>query len=61
MEHVLAAMQELVVANHILANEGVCDAFGHASIRHPDNPELYIMARSRDISARRISMKRGLG
>jgi HCOMODA/2-hydroxy-3-carboxy-muconic semialdehyde decarboxylase len=40
-------MQELVVANRILASEGICDAFGHASIRHPDNPDRYIMARSR--------------
>ena len=47
MESLLQAMQELVVANRILANEGVCDAFGHASIRHPDNPDRYVMARSR--------------
>ena len=47
MEALLAAMQELVVANRILATEGVCDAFGHASVRHPDKPDRYVMARSR--------------
>ena len=47
MEKLLRAMQELVVANRILATEGICDAFGHASIRHPDNPDRYVMARSR--------------
>ena len=47
MEALLRAMQELVVANRILATEGVCDAFGHASVRHPDNSDRYIMARSR--------------
>ena len=47
MESLLRAMQELVVANRILATEGVCDAFGHASIRHPENPDRYVMARSR--------------
>lgn len=47
MEALLGAMQELVIANRILATEGVCDAFGHASIRHPENPDRYVMARSR--------------
>ena len=26
---------ELVIANRILANEGVVDAYGHVSMRHP--------------------------
>ena len=39
-----AVLKELVVANRILANEGVVDAFGHVSVRHPENPERYIMA-----------------
>ena len=47
MEKLLRVMQELVVANRILATEGICDAFGHASVRHPDNPDRYVMARSR--------------
>lgn len=47
MDALHEAMRQLVVANRILAAEGVCDAFGHASIRHPENPDLYIMAQSR--------------
>ena len=38
---------DLAVANRILAREGIVDAFGHASIRHPDNPERYVLSRSR--------------
>ena len=41
------SLQELVTANRILAREGVVDAFGHVSVRHPDDPERYIMACSR--------------
>jgi HCOMODA/2-hydroxy-3-carboxy-muconic semialdehyde decarboxylase len=44
LSHVL---EELVTANRILAREGVVDAFGHASIRHPQFPERYIMSRAR--------------
>ncbi len=40
-------LQELVIANRILAREGVVDAFGHISVRHPDNPERYFLSRSR--------------
>ena len=40
-------LQDLVIANRILANEGVVDAFGHCSIRHPDNPDRYLLSRSR--------------
>ena len=38
---------ELVLANRILANEGVLDAFGHVSVRHPKDPGRYLLARSR--------------
>jgi ribulose-5-phosphate 4-epimerase/fuculose-1-phosphate aldolase len=41
------AIRELVVANRILANEGVVDAFGHISVRHPDNTGRYLLACSR--------------
>jgi ribulose-5-phosphate 4-epimerase/fuculose-1-phosphate aldolase len=40
-------LEELVTANHILAREGVVDSFGHISIRHPENPEHYILSCSR--------------
>ena len=46
-QSVQAAIRDLVVANRILANEGVVDAFGHISIRHPENPGQYFLARSR--------------
>ena len=37
---------DLVVANRILANEEVVDAYGHVSLRHPNNPHRFFMARS---------------
>jgi len=41
------ALEELVTANRILAREGVVDSFGHASIRHPERPDHYILSRAR--------------
>ena len=41
------AMRDLVVGNRIVAHQGVVDAYGHLSIRHPEDPERYIMACSR--------------
>lgn len=41
------ARRELALANRIVANEGVLDAFGHVSMRHPDNPNRYFLSRSR--------------
>ena len=40
-------IEELVTANRILAREGVVDSFGHISVRHPDNPQRYLLSRSR--------------
>ena len=37
----------LVAANRILYREGIVDGLGHVSIRHPDNPDRFVMARSR--------------
>ena len=39
------ARQELAIANRVLANEGVLDAFGHISMRHPHNPDRYLISR----------------
>ena len=39
-------VEVLVTANHILANEGVLDALGHVSVRHPETPQRYLMSRS---------------
>ncbi|MEP7029548.1 MAG: class II aldolase/adducin family protein [Pseudolabrys sp.] len=38
---------ELALANRIVANEGIIDAFGHVSMRHPGNPNRYLLSRSR--------------
>jgi ribulose-5-phosphate 4-epimerase/fuculose-1-phosphate aldolase len=42
-----AHVGELVAANRILAHENVLDAFGHVSIRDPENPQQYLLSRSR--------------
>src|SRR5580658_4404628 len=39
-------IQDLVIANRILAKEEVVDAYGHISIRHPDHPSRFLIARS---------------
>ena len=41
-----AAIEDLVAASRILADQGVVDAYGHVSIRHPSNPNHYLMSRS---------------
>ena len=41
-----ALLEDLVAANRILANEGVLDAYGHVSMRHPGNPNRYLLSRS---------------
>ncbi|KAM7213944.1 Adducin-related protein 2 [Rhypophila decipiens] len=35
--------RKLITANHILYQQGVVDAYGHISIRHPQRPDVYIM------------------
>jgi ribulose-5-phosphate 4-epimerase/fuculose-1-phosphate aldolase len=40
-------INDLVIANRILANEGVVDAYGHISVRHPTDPGRYFLSRSR--------------
>lgn len=47
--------QELVTANRILAAEGVLDAFGHISVRHPDDPGVYVIGRS--LSPEQVTVK----
>jgi ribulose-5-phosphate 4-epimerase/fuculose-1-phosphate aldolase len=41
------ARARLALANRILSHEGVLDAFGHVSLRHPADPGRYLLARSR--------------
>lgn len=38
--------EDLVAANRILSQQGVLDESGHVSIRHPADPNRYLMARS---------------
>jgi ribulose-5-phosphate 4-epimerase/fuculose-1-phosphate aldolase len=40
-------LEELVTANRILAREGIVDSFGHISVRHPDNPQHFLLSRAR--------------
>jgi ribulose-5-phosphate 4-epimerase/fuculose-1-phosphate aldolase len=47
METLEQASYELAVANRIVAREGVLDAFGHISMRHPLHSDRYLLARSR--------------
>jgi 3-hydroxy-2-methylpyridine-4,5-dicarboxylate 4-decarboxylase len=39
------AIDQLVMANRIIANEGIVDALGHISIRNPANPNTFFIAR----------------
>jgi HCOMODA/2-hydroxy-3-carboxy-muconic semialdehyde decarboxylase len=39
--------RDLATAYRIVANEGILDAFGHISLRNPNNPQRYFLSRSR--------------
>ena len=39
-------IEDLVAANRVLAQEGILDAYGHVSVRHPNNPSRYLLSRS---------------
>ena len=39
--------RDLAAAYRIVANEGILDAFGHISLRNPNNPKRYFLSRSR--------------
>ncbi len=41
------ARHDLAVANRVVALEGIIDAFGHVSMRHPTKPDRYLISRSR--------------
>jgi ribulose-5-phosphate 4-epimerase/fuculose-1-phosphate aldolase len=40
-------LHDLVVANRILAHQGVVDAYGHVSVRHPTKNDRFFLSRSR--------------
>src|SRR2546421_12300482 len=37
---------DLAAASRVLVAQGLVDAFGHVSMRHPQAPERYLMARA---------------
>jgi ribulose-5-phosphate 4-epimerase/fuculose-1-phosphate aldolase len=41
-----AVLDDLAAASRILADLGVVDAFGHVTVRHPTNPQHFLMTRS---------------
>jgi ribulose-5-phosphate 4-epimerase/fuculose-1-phosphate aldolase len=46
MSSVDEELRDLVIGNRILSNEGVVDAYGHLSVRHPEAPERFFLSRS---------------
>src|SRR5260370_24907237 len=46
MSDISALVRDLVVAIRILARENVVDAYGHVSVRHPDDPHRFLLATS---------------
>lgn len=46
MDPIERARRDVVIANRILAQQRVLDAYGHVSIRHPLDPQKYLLARS---------------
>lgn len=46
MKEIERVKNDLVIANRILAREEVADAYGHVSVRNPENPHTFFIARS---------------
>jgi ribulose-5-phosphate 4-epimerase/fuculose-1-phosphate aldolase len=46
MRNLDTVIKDLVIANRILAREEVVDAYGHVSVRNPENPKHFFLARS---------------
>ena len=40
------AIEQLAWANRILANEDIFDYLGHVSVRNPENPKTFFIARA---------------
>ncbi len=40
------SIEDLVAASHILFDQGVLDAFGHVSVRHPQDPGRFLQCRN---------------
>ena len=39
------AIEQCVIVNRLLANEGILDAYGHVSVRNPENPNTFFQSR----------------
>jgi ribulose-5-phosphate 4-epimerase/fuculose-1-phosphate aldolase len=46
MTDIAELIEDIVAANRILATEGIVDAFGHVSHRHPGDPARYLLSRA---------------
>ncbi len=46
-DNLAQARHDLAVANRIVSYEGIIDAFGHVSMRHPARPDRFLISRSR--------------
>src|SRR5258707_1990194 len=47
MPSLAIAIIELLIANRVLARIGAVDAYGHVSVRHPTQPGIFLLSRSR--------------
>jgi HCOMODA/2-hydroxy-3-carboxy-muconic semialdehyde decarboxylase len=41
-----SVLDDIAIANRILFDQGVVDAFGHVSLRHPARPDRFLLARN---------------
>jgi HCOMODA/2-hydroxy-3-carboxy-muconic semialdehyde decarboxylase len=46
MNAIERTVRDVVIANRILAQNDVLDAYGHVSMRHPEHHDRYFLARS---------------
>ena len=54
-DNLAQARHDLAVANRVVSYEGIIDAFGHVSMRHPTRPDRYLISRSRSQIRRRAT------
>lgn len=47
MVNLTTIIHDLITANHILHYHSVVDAYGHISVRHPDDPSIFILSGNR--------------
>lgn len=46
MSNLSSVVEDVVRANRILSHEGIVDAFGHVSARHPERPDRFLLSRA---------------